>query len=238
MWPFRKPVSLADSGILNGFTDYHSHLLHETDDGVQTIKEAVEALVRLGGWGVSTIWLTPHIMEDIPNNTEYLCERLRELKAVYAGKITLHLAAEYMLDNLFKERLATDDLLPLGESGNHLLVETSCFGPPTGFAELLKQIRQKGYRPVLAHPERYTYMEDEDYLQLKKQGVKFQLNLLSIAGVYGKAIQKKAKNLIKKGMYDVSGSDFHALPPFSEAKFPRSYSSLYSDFASKQGQVL
>ena len=138
----------------------------------------------------------PHIMEDIPNTTAHLRDRFAELQAAYTGGVQLHLAAENMLDNLFEERLGKNDLLPLGENGDHLLVETSYFSPPMGLKNILLRIKSKGYHPVLAHPERYAYMDESDYRQLKDMGVKFQINLPSIAGMYGNRIKKKAMFLL------------------------------------------
>ena len=129
MWPFRKRISLKDSGIFKNFTDCHSHILPGVDDGVQTMEEALEILRLYEELGIKSVWLTPHIMEDMPNTTLHLRERYAELQATYSGPIKLHLASENMLDNLFEERLEKNDLLPLGESGDHLLVETSYFNP-------------------------------------------------------------------------------------------------------------
>ena len=118
MWPFRKRTSLADSGIFRGFTDWHCHLLPGVDDGVQTMEETLRILSLYEDLKVKEIWLTPHIMEDIPNTTAALKARLEELRAAYQGNITLHLASENMLDTLFEERLNKNDLLPLGKTGN------------------------------------------------------------------------------------------------------------------------
>ena len=211
MWPFRKQVSLKDSDIFRGFTDWHCHLLPGVDDGVQTMQESLQVLSLYEELGISEVWLTPHIMEDIPNRTEDLKERFMELNAAYQGNIILHLAAENMLDNLFEERLAKNDLLPLGNEGKHLLVETSYFNPPMGLNNILLRIKSKGYVPVLAHPERYVYMDAGDYRQLKEMNVMFQLNLSSIVGGYGTEVKKKAEWLLKNGFYDLAGSDTHGL---------------------------
>ncbi len=211
MWPFRKCTSLVDSGIFKGFADWHSHILPGVDDGVQTMEESLAILCLYETLGVTTVWLTPHIMEDIPNTTAGLKERFSELQAAYTGNVKLHLAAENMLDNLFEERLERNDLLPIGKDGKHLLVETSYFNPPMGLNDILLRIKAKGYVPVLAHPERYVYMDRDDYRQLKAMNVLYQLNLPSIVGGYGAEVKKKAEWLLKNGFFDLTGSDAHHL---------------------------
>lgn len=211
MWPFTSQKTIKDSGLLFNSLDYHSHILPGVDDGVQTMDDSLEILANFEEQGVAELWLTPHVMEDIPNTTEGLKQRFAQLKSEYKGNIKLNLAAEYMLDGLFDTRLAENDLLPLGEQGNHLLVETSYFNSPMGLHNTLARIKSKGYYPVLAHPERYQYMDEKDYKKLKAAGIKFQLNWASLAGRYGRPEQKKAEWLIKKNMYDVVGSDTHRL---------------------------
>ena len=168
MWPFRKTVTLAQSGILKGMTDCHSHLLPGIDDGVETLNESLEILAEMERLGVRKVWFTPHVMEDIPNETAALQQKFRELKQSYKGTMKLNLAAEYMLDNLFEKRLERDDLLPLEEGKRYLLVETSYFNPPMGLKNILLRIKSKGYYPLLAHPERYEYMQMKEYKALKE----------------------------------------------------------------------
>lgn len=211
MWPFNRRTSIEESGILKGFIDWHCHLLPGVDDGVQTMEESLQVLSLYEELGISEVWLTPHIMEDMPNRTGDLKKRFMELDAAYQGNITLHLAAENMLDNLFEERLAKNDLLPLGKGGKHLLVETSYFNPPMGLNNILLRVKAKGYVPILAHPERYVYMDEDDYQRLKEMNIMFQLNLPSIVGGYGAEIKKKAEWLLKNGLYDLTGSDTHRL---------------------------
>ena len=210
MWMFNKRPTLGGSAFFQGFTDWHSHLLPGVDDGVQTLEESLQILSIYEQLGVIEVWLTPHIMEDMPNSTSFLRERYSELKAAYKGNVKLKLAAEYMLDNLFRERLRTNDLLPLGENADGLLVETSCFNPPIGLHGMLDSIRSAGFFPVLAHPERYAYMADSEYEALKDKGIRFQLNLFSLVGLYGKYAREKAEKMLKKGFYDLIGTDIHA----------------------------
>ncbi|MDE6347830.1 MAG: capsular biosynthesis protein [Bacteroides sp.] len=211
MWPFRSSIPVASSGILQGLTDCHSHLLPGVDDGVDTPAESLEILSLMERRGVRKVWLTPHVMEDIPNETAHLQQQFQALKCRYSGPVGLELAAEYMLDSLFKERLEKGDLLPLQEDKRYLLVETSYFNPPMNLLSLLQRIQKKGYYPLLAHPERYEYMQMADYRALKEERVSFQLNLPSLAGLYGKSVQAKAEALLKAGMYNRTGCDTHSI---------------------------
>ena len=259
MFFFNKKHTIAASGILQGAADHHSHILPGVDDGVETMNEALRILATYETLGIKELWLTPHIMEDIPNTPQKLKARFDELKAAYTGDIQLHLAAEYMIDNHLRKLLqeikncpscvrgasnavAEGDkvtepqgeislnspskreypkgegdrnpkqdspLLPIGTSGKHILVETSYFNAPMRMDETLQQIKSLGYFPLLAHPERYMYLDNADYLKLHSQGVKFQLNLASLAGGYGKTVQKKALWLLSNGLYNVAGTDMH-----------------------------
>lgn len=211
MWPFGKKQTLEESGFFRGFTDWHCHILPGVDDGVQSMDESLQILAEYERLGVKEVWLTPHIMEDIPNTTEKLKMRFAELEAAYQGNVVLNLASENMLDKLFEERLNKNDLLPIGKEGKHLLVETSYFNPPMGLNNILLRIKAKGYYPILAHPERYMYMDKSDYLQLKSMNVQFQLNQFSLFGLYGKDVQKRAKILEKLKMYDYIGTDLHSM---------------------------
>lgn len=211
MFCFFKNHTIGETGILNGLTDWHSHILPGVDDGFRSIKDSLEALSRYESLGISEVWLTPHVMEDVPNATEVLKNRFSELCDAYKGALRLHLAAEYMMDSLFERRLRDRDLLPLGTGGKHLLVETSYFNPPAGLVEILKSIKTAGYFPVLAHPERYMYMDMEDYSALMDSGVRLQLNLCSLVGMYGKEVQKKAFRLLRKGYFSIVGTDLHRL---------------------------
>lgn len=213
---FSRKTTLQSSGVFRGFTDWHSHILPGVDDGVGTMDESLEILRRYEQLGVRAVWLTPHIMEDVPNTTSHLRQRFAELQSAYKGSISLHLAAENMLDSLFEERLKDDDLLPIGESRDHLLVETSYYNPPMNFHDLMDRISEKGFTPVFAHPERYTYMAQADYRRLKETRIKFQLNLFSLVGYYGMEVKKKAEWLLKNAMYNLIGTDIHAVEYLDE----------------------
>ena len=209
MWLISKKVTVRESGLLEGFCDYHSHLLPGVDDGVEEMDETLQILRLWQSVGMKEVWLTPHVMEDIPNEPAALRRRLAALQDRYDGNIRLHLAAEYMMDGLFLPRLEEHDVLT--ENDHRLLVETSYYIPPMNMEAILDSIRKKGFEPILAHPERYQYMDKDDYRYWKERGVLMQLNLPSLVGAYGPDVQYKAEWLLQKNMYDYCGTDTHSL---------------------------
>ena len=225
MWPFTSKKTFESSGCLSGWTDWHCHILPGVDDGVRNMDQSLRILEQYSAWGIKEVWLTPHIMEDVPNETSHLQEVFKQLEAACKSPVKLHLAAENMMDNLFEERLAKGDLLPLQD--NYLLVETSYFFPPLDFWELLERIKSQGYTPLLAHPERYVYMGMKEYKRLREMSVPLQLNIMSLAGLYGEDAQNKAKKLLDLGMYQRCGSDLHRLTPLqkviTEKKFSKDF---------------
>ena len=204
---FNRHRSIVESGLLKGAVDQHSHILYGLDDGVKTQEDSLAILQWLEEQGVSEVWFTPHVMEDVPNTTEGIRARFEELKAVYAGGLKLNLAAEYMIDTLFEERLSRKDLLEHGSEV--VLVETSAIAPPINLWSVLEQTFKAGYRPLIAHPERYRYMDQGDYRELHNMGCFLQLNLPSIVGFYGESVRQRALYLLDKGWYRMVGSDCH-----------------------------
>lgn len=215
---FNRKTSLNQSGVLRGSKDSHSHILFGVDDGIKTLEESLEALELEEAMGFTEVWCTPHVMEDVPNRSESLKVRFSELKEAYKGSLRLNLAAEYMLDTLFEERFSARDLLTMDD--DVLLVETSTWTPPLSYKDIFRELQKAGYRPMLAHPERYRYMTEEDYDELFRMGVRMQLNLPSVVGYYGKTAMQKASMLLNKGYYTNIGTDCHRpkalLEPYSK----------------------
>lgn len=211
MWLISDRIRVEDSGLLEGFCDCHCHLLPDVDDGVKTLEDSLRILKRWEGLGVKKVWLTPHIMEDFPNEPESLSAIMADVERNYTGTIKLTLASENMMDNLFLSRLDDRNLLPIGLDGSHLLVETSYYSPPMDMPRFFERLKEKGYTPILAHPERYQYMDMSQYKMWKEKGVLLQLNVPSLVGAYGPEVQWKAEKLLEKGMYDYCGTDTHSM---------------------------
>jgi protein-tyrosine phosphatase len=195
-------------------TDIHSHLLPGIDDGSPDLATSLELIKGMKESGYSKLITTPHIMWDMYQNTrDGILTLLDELQHVLAEEkidIELDAAAEYFLDDYVMGLLKKKEpLLTFGD--NMVLTEFSMASPPIDLKEILFEMRMQDYQPVIAHPERYIYLEHnkEFYDELKDAGYLFQLNLLSFAGVYGRSVKELANYIANKGYYDLAGTDLH-----------------------------
>ncbi len=195
--------------------DMHNHILFGIDDGSKSIDYSLLMAERFIRNGYSKIIATPHIMSDYyPNNREIIEEKMRLLDLALKERelpLELKCAAEYYMDEFFLEKVRADgDILCF--NGKHVLVETSFMNRPVFFRQVLFEIRTKGYIPVLAHPERYIYLQENynEVEELVQSGVKLQINLLSLGGYYSPNAKKLAQWLIKNGHYSFFGTDAHS----------------------------
>lgn len=209
----KKKVPLPDF-FGNNFVDIHSHLLPEIDDGAKDIDDSINLITKMCSYGIKNFITTPHVMGELyPNSSETILEKLalvkNELKNRGVNNISISAAAEYMIDEQFMKRLENDDILTLKD--NLILVEMSFANPPLNLFEIIFEIQLKGYKPILAHPERYTFYHNNmnKYYKLKKAGCLFQLNLLSLSLNYGKGVQRASYDLLKNNLYNYIGSDTH-----------------------------
>lgn len=196
-------------------TDMHSHLIPGIDDGVKSEEECAEMLRGFVNLGFKKVITTPHIMGDHYKNTpEIILDGLEKIRAVATREnipITIEAAAEYYIDELFAQKLSSGKLLTL--DGKHLLFEISYMNPPDNLSQAIFEMSVNGYKPLLAHPERYPfwYPKFDEYYKLKESGVLFQLNIGSIAGYYGPMPKKIAERMIDENLVDFIGSDLHGV---------------------------
>jgi tyrosine-protein phosphatase YwqE len=193
--------------------DLHSHLIPGIDDGAQTIEDSLLLLKGIEKLGFEKIITTPHIMSHrFLNDSSIINSGLTELKKRAENEnitLTIEAAAEYYMDEHFFQLLEKKEILSFGE--NYLLFEHNYGIKPQNYESLVFEIAVAGYKPVLAHPERYLFMHKDfkNYERLKEQGVYLQLNLNSLSGYYSKPVQRVAKQLIDRGLIDFIGSDMH-----------------------------
>jgi len=193
-------------------SDIHAHLIPGIDDGPKTMEESVKMIEKLVKMGYQKLTATPHVFSEYyPNSSSKILHYFNNLdKAVKEAQIpvTLEVAAEYFLDAHFLELLDKQDLLTL--NNNQVLVEFSTVGVDKNSINIISQIIEKGYQPILAHPERYLYLENIAYHKLLRLGCIFQINILSIAGYYGKNVQRRASKLIRRNWVHYIGTDAHS----------------------------
>lgn len=210
-----KPaVGKVDFGVLKA--DMHSHLLPGIDDGSPDIQTSLNLIRGMMDLGYTKLITTPHIMWDMYKNShEVILEKLAVLRNAVkeAGlAVEINAGAEYFLDDHVEELVNSNTpLLPI--SGNMILVEFSMAFPSRSLKDILFSLQMQNYLPVIAHPERYLYLDKNKdfYEELKDIGCLFQLNILSLGGYYGKSAQELALFLVKKGYYDLIGTDLHGV---------------------------
>ncbi|HCO82166.1 MAG TPA: histidinol phosphatase [Arenibacter sp.] len=209
---FQKKKFLVDS--LENFIDIHNHILPGIDDGAKTVKDSIELIKGFSDIGVKKFIATPHIMHNYyPNNYDTIHAANGKLQNTLLSEdmkeITLDVAAEHMIDANFDHLLEREKVMPLRNS--YLLIEMSYLQPPINFDEAILNIAAHRYFPILAHPERYSFLhlDSSKFQKYKKNGILFQMNLLSLGQYYGKDVQKKAHKLLQNGLIDYVASDVH-----------------------------
>jgi protein-tyrosine phosphatase len=207
---FKKNITFDYSSLM---VDMHSHVLPGIDDGAQTPEESIELIKRMMELGIKKIIATPHIMADYYKNTaETINASLEILKAELEKEnidIAVEAAAEHYFDESFEGRIDDGKLMTMGN--NYVLFEFSFISKPQNVVPVIQKLKELGYKPILAHPERYPYMDVEQFRILREWGLDFQLNTISLTGYYGKEAKKLAENLVDMQMIDFISSDMHHL---------------------------
>ena len=194
-------------------TDVHSHILPGVDHGSQSLEQSLDMLRAEAEMGVKRVILTSHVTAITFENTrETLTDAFLKLKDAVTDEgldMELFLSAEYRMDEYFDKEYAADHLIPM--PGNHILLENSFQQELMNLDELMFDLQVKGFRTILAHPERYPYYSrrHKRYEQLHNAGARFQVNILSFTGYFGEEARDSALWLAKNGYIDYLGSDMH-----------------------------
>lgn len=210
---FKKNKTILQDLIPDNHIDIHSHLLPGIDDGAQTLDDTLFLISELQKMGISKFITTPHIFSGFWDNNKAKIETL-EAQTISDLKnnninIPLQAASEYLLDDHFVSLFQKGEILTLKD--NYVLVEMSYLNAPIQLYDIIFDLQVAGYKPVLAHPERYVFYHNNfnEYKKLKNAGCLFQLNLLSTVGYYGESVAEASKKLLNQGLFDFVGSDVH-----------------------------
>jgi protein-tyrosine phosphatase len=211
----KKSIPVAASGLTLPFdTDIHSHILPGIDDGSPDIETSIMLIKAIYELGIRKTIATPHIIADMYRNTpETIHAALDKVKeAVAKEKIDIEIsaAAEYMLDDYFLKLLRTEKKL-LTIHDNIVLTEQSYATPSGNLNEIAFELMTAGYKPIMAHPERYIFYQGrfEEFAHLKDMGFLLQVNLLSLTGYWGKGVTKAARYLFDNNLVDFVATDLH-----------------------------
>jgi protein-tyrosine phosphatase len=193
--------------------DIHSHLIPYIDDGSPNLLTSISLMREMKELGFNKLITTPHISELYQNNDNSILDGLillkKHIKSSFLG-LELTVAAEYMVNDIFEEKLKNNENL-LTLPNKHILIEMSHLNEPNNFHNVLAILKAKGYTPVLAHPERYRFYDKSlaEYQSLKNYGCLFQINFLSLLGYYGQSIKECAWLLINSNLIDFVATDIH-----------------------------
>lgn len=210
-WLKSKKQTTLDFSALG--VDLHSHLIPGIDDGAKSLENSIQLIRKLMDMGFRKIITTPHIMADYYRNTPEIIMRgldtVREELNRQQIDVQIDAAAEYYFDESFENKLKNGNLLTI--ANGFLLFELSYINYPANLFEVIEKILDKGYKPLLAHPERYPYLFGslDNYRKLKDSGCYFQINILSFTGYYGKQSQGIAEDLADYMMTDFIATDLH-----------------------------
>jgi protein-tyrosine phosphatase len=210
----KRKKKTVEMELLPVTTDIHSHILPGIDDGAPDIATSMVLVKGIYALGINKTVATPHIIGDLYRNTPTtINDALNKLKVACAEEkidISITAAAEYMLDDHFLQLLRHGSpLLPIHK--NVILTEQTFASPTENLHHIAFEIITSGYRPIMAHPERYHFYHQnfDAYSRLKDMGFLLQVNLLSLTGYYGKPVAKAAKYLLTTGLVDLLGTDMH-----------------------------
>ena len=209
----RQAMPPVDLGILK--CDVHSHFIPGIDDGAPTMEASLELLRAMYELGYRKVITTPHSMADgYKNPPEVILgglEKLRRAVKEEGLEIEVEAAAEYYLDHALQEKIISQKLLTFGT--DMVLFELPFISEPTVLLNIVFEMQTQGFRPVLAHPERYQFwhVNMSAMEKLRDRSVLFQLNTIALMGAYGPAVKKQAEKIIDKGWYDLVGSDCHSM---------------------------
>jgi len=201
-----------------GFVDIHSHLVPGVDDGARDVAAAVESVERFTKLSIRRIVTTPHIDGSLTHHPARLEARLAEVSEAWeraAETIGARLPGveyrrghEVLLD--VPEVDLSDPRLRLAGT-SFVLVEWPRLKIPPRTGPVLERIRAMGYRPIVAHPERYSGIADAMHVvqEWRTVGAYLQVNYGSIVGAYGESARAAADRLLRRGWVDYLSSDFH-----------------------------
>ncbi|NJL11983.1 MAG: capsular biosynthesis protein [Microscillaceae bacterium] len=194
--------------------DVHSHLLPGIDDGARTLEESLGLLKGFWQMGYQKVITTPHIMGDFYRNTPAIIrqkeEEVRKALLEAGIPIALEAAAEYYLDEWFIHLLEQrKEILTFGNK--YLLFETGFANMPHQLFEVIFEMQTQGYQPILAHPERYVYLQENPNKldKIVERGVGLQINLNSLNGFYGPTVKELAEKILASYPVKLLGSDCH-----------------------------
>jgi len=193
--------------------DVHSHFIPGIDDGAKDLNDSIELISGMKALGYQKVITTPHIMSEYYRNTPEIIlsglEKVREELINREIDIQIDAAAEYNVDADFEAKIDTKELLTFGD--NYVLFELPFMQEPAILNQVIWKMQTNGYKPILAHVERYPFWHNNwDKIEdMKNRGGLLQVNIGCLTGHYGREVKRIAEKVIDEDMINMIGSDCH-----------------------------
>lgn len=196
--------------------DMHSHILFGVDDGPKTMEQSIEMLMQAEKEGITEIIATSHvchpqyhvqstdILQQVPQLQQAINERGIQLK--------IHTGHEVRITDDLLEQLEKKEVLPLANS-QYLLLELPSSTVPNYTKNIIVLLKSRGITPIIAHPERNKAIAEKPARleRLIREGAVAQITAGSLAGHFGKSVQKLSLDLVEANLVHTYGSDAHNL---------------------------
>ena len=190
--------------------DFHSHILPNIDDGVNDIKQSIELMNEAEKVGFTGIISTSHYIQGYYESNEIQRKQLLDELQKQNSKIKLYLGSEIYSD-LEMIKYIKDEAASTINGSRYVLFEFPLNSEPLFAKKLVYDLLSENYVPIIAHPERYSYVQENLKFieELVQMGALLQSNYGSIVGLYGHKAKKTVKELLKKDLIKFMGSDVH-----------------------------
>lgn len=223
------------------FTDIHSHIIYNVDDGSKSLSQSLKALDQIKKSGIEKVICTPHSKTGNIDKIMKIKENYLILKhAAEKRGIELYLGNEIMYSANTIKLLQRNRLSTLSDS-KYILIEFKRNENMNidNVVEILESIRENGYKPILAHPEFYIhYRNISDIYKIKETGTLLQMDATSILQTNNSKVYKFSKKLLKEKLIDIVATDSHCTKKRNYLSFKKAYKKIKRKYGLEYAIIL
>lgn len=195
--------------------DMHSHILYDVDDGCKSIQDSIAIIRKMKKIGFDKIVLTPHYIKG----SNYVCDNdtkkqrlnlINQLLKENEIDVELILGNEVYINDEIDDLIMSKQIFTINKT-RYILIELPLYNKINNVEDIIYELKLRGYLPIIAHPERYLYFQQnkQELKKIYESGVYFQCNYGSVIGQYGKDAMNLVTYLLENNMVSFMGTDIH-----------------------------